>query len=117
MCGRFASATPVDELARYFDAEPPTEASIEASYNVAPTDDIYVVLEDGGVRRVAPHHWGLVPFWAKSPAVGNKMINARADSLATKGAYKHAYQRRRCLVPADGFYEWRKVPGQKIKQP
>ncbi len=117
MCGRFVSSTPVDELAQYFDAEPPAEAALEASYNVAPTNDIYVVLEDGGVRKVAPHHWGLVPVWAKSPALGNKMINARAEGLADKNAYKHAFKRRRCIVPVDGFYEWRKVPGQKAKQP
>ena len=117
MCGRFVSSTPPDELAQYFDAEPPAEAALEASWNVAPTNDIYVVLEDGGVRRVAPHHWGLVPIWAKSPAMGNKMINARAETLADKNAYKHAFKRRRCIVPVDGFYEWRKVPGQKVKQP
>ena len=117
MCGRFVSSTPVDELAQYFDAEPPAEAALEASYNVAPTNDIYDVLEDGGVRKVAPHHWGLVPVWAKSPALGNKMINARAEGLADKNAYKHAFKRRRCIVPVDGFYEWRKVPGQKAKQP
>lgn len=117
MCGRFVSSSPPDEIARYFDAEPPPEAALEPSWNVAPTNDIYVVLADGGVRRVAPHHWGLVPFWAKSPAVGNKMINARAEGLADKNAYKHAFRKRRCIVPVDGFYEWRKVPGQKTKQP
>lgn len=117
MCGRFVSSTPADELAAYFDADPPPEAALESSWNVAPTNDIYVVLEDGGVRRVAPHHWGLVPVWAKSPAIGNKMINARAEGLSEKNAFKHAFKRRRCIVPVDGFYEWRKVPGQKVKQP
>src|SRR5690349_1717229 len=117
MCGRYVSSSTSDEIADFFDAEAQPEQVLEPSWNVAPTDDIYVVLDDGGVRRVAPHHWGLVPFWAKSPAVGNKMINARAEGIATKGAYKHAFARRRCIVPADGFYEWRKVPGQKVKQP
>ncbi|MEZ5180653.1 MAG: SOS response-associated peptidase [Acidimicrobiales bacterium] len=117
MCGRFVSSSTPDEIAQYFDAEPPTEAAIEPSWNVAPTRDVYVVMEDGGVRRVAAHHWGLVPFWAKSPAIGSKMINARAEGLAEKGAYKHAFRKRRCIVPADAFYEWRKVPGQKAKQP
>lgn len=116
MCGRFVSATPPEELARYFDAQPP-EAALEASWNVAPTNDVYVVLEDGGVRRVAPHHWGLVPVWAKSPSMGNRMINARAEGLAEKNAYKHAFKRRRCIVPVDGFYEWKKIPGAKTKQP
>jgi putative SOS response-associated peptidase YedK len=117
MCGRFVSSSPPDEIARYFDAEPPPEAALEPSWNVAPTNDVYVVLEDGGVRRVAAHHWGLVPIWAKSPAAGNKMINARADRLGSSNAYKHAFRKRRCIVPVDGFYEWRKVPGQKAKQP
>ena len=116
MCGRFVSATPADEVAQYFDAEAP-ESALEPSWNVAPTNDIYVVLEDGGVRRVAPHHWGLVPIWAKSPALGNKMINARAEGLADKNAFKHAFKRRRCIVPVDGFYEWQKLEGQKVKQP
>lgn len=116
MCGRFVSATPADEVARYFDAQAP-EAALEPSWNVAPTNDIYVVLEDGGIRRVAPHHWGLVPVWAKSPALGNKMINARAEGLADKNAFKHAFKRRRCIVPVDGFYEWQKIEGQKVKQP
>ncbi len=118
MCGRFVSSSTADEIASYFDATPPdAETRLEPSWNVAPTDDVYVVLDDGQTRRVATHHWGLVPFWAKDPSVGNRMINARADGLATKGAFKHAFRKRRCIVPADGFYEWRKIPGQKTKQP
>ena len=66
---------------------------------------------------MATHHWGLVPFWAKSPAIGNRMINARAEGLPEKNAFKRAYRSRRCLVPVDGFYEWKNVPGQKAKQP
>ena len=117
MCGRFVSSSTPDEIARYFDAAPPAEAALEANYNVAPTSDIYVVLEDGGVRRVAPHHWGLVPAWAKDPGIGSRMINARSEGLADKNAFKHAYRKRRCIVPVDGFYEWQKIPGQKTKQP
>ena len=118
MCGRFVSSSTPDEIAKYFDAEPPpADSALEPSWNVAPTNDVYVVTEDGGARRVAPHHWGLVPIWAKSPAAGNKMINARAETLADKNAYKHAFRKRRCIVPADGFYEWKAVPGQKRKQP
>ncbi|MCU1496893.1 MAG: hypothetical protein JWM47_846 [Acidimicrobiales bacterium] len=117
MCGRFVSSSPPDEVARYFDAEPPGEAAFEPRYNVAPTEDVFVVLVDGGVRRLAPHHWGLVPVWATSPAAGARMINARAEGLGEKAAFKRSYARRRCLVPADGFYEWQKVPGQKTKQP
>lgn len=117
MCGRIVSTTPPQELARYFDATPPAEAALPPEHNVAPTNDVYVVLEDGETRRVAPFHWGLVPFWAKDPSIGNRMINARADTLATKNAFKNAFKRRRCIVPVDGFYEWHKVPGHKTKQP
>lgn len=117
MCGRFVSSSTPDELARYFDTQPPAEATIEPNYNVAPTTDVFVVLEDGGIRRLARHHWGLVPFWAKDPSVGNRMINARAEGLASKNAYRKAYRSRRCIVPVDGFYEWKKIPGQRTKQP
>jgi putative SOS response-associated peptidase YedK len=116
MCGRFVSASSPDEIARYFDAEAP-EALLEPSYNVAPTNDVYAVLDDGGVRRLDAFHWGLVPIWAKDPRQGSKMINARAETLAAKNAYKPAFKRRRCIIPADGFYEWKKIPGQKTKQP
>ena len=117
MCGRFVSSSTPDEIAQYFDAEPPSEAPLEARWNVAPTSDIYVVLEDGGVRAVAPHHWGLVPFWAKDPSVGNRMINARAEGIESKGAYRTPFKKKRCIIPVDGFYEWKKIPGQKTKQP
>lgn len=117
MCGRFVSSTPPDELAKYFDVEAVAETVLEPDYNVAPSRDIYVVVETGGVRRLDTFRWGLVPFWAKDPSTGNKMINARAESVVEKNAYKHAFKKRRCIIPVDGFYEWRKVPGQKTKQP
>ena len=117
MCGRFVSVSPPDEVARYFDALPPATEPLEPSWNVAPTDDAYVVLVDDAERRLAVHHWGLVPFWAKDPSVGSRMINARAEGLADKGAFKRAFRERRCIVPVDGFYEWQAIPGQKAKQP
>jgi len=117
MCGRFVSAAPPDQIARYFHAERVSERVVEPHFNVAPTTDVYVVLEDAGARTLDAYHWGLIPFWAKDPTVGNRMINARAEGLAGKGAYKHAFRHRRCLVPADGFYEWKRVPGQRKKQP
>src|SRR5438552_7614518 len=117
MCGRYVSASPPDELARYFDAEAVTETAVDPSYNVTPGGDVYVVVKTGGVRRVDSFHWGLVPFWAKDPKTGLKMINARAENLADKNAYKRAFKKRRCIIPADGFYEWKKVPGRKAKQP
>ncbi|MGH9137877.1 MAG: SOS response-associated peptidase [Acidimicrobiales bacterium] len=117
MCGRFVSSSPPDELAKYFDAEQVSEQALESSYNVTPTSDIYAVVETGGIRRLETFHWGLIPFWAKDAKVGQKMINARAENLADRNAYKRAFQKRRCIIPADGFYEWKKVPGQKRKQP
>jgi putative SOS response-associated peptidase YedK len=116
VCGRFVSTSSPADLAAYFGAEADAEDE-GPNYNVAPTDDVFVVHEDGGVRRVEAFHWGLVPHWAKDPKIGSRMINARAETLAGKGAFKAAFQRRRCIVPADGFYEWKKVPGQKQKQP
>jgi putative SOS response-associated peptidase YedK len=117
MCGRFVSSSPPDELAKYFDVEAVAESVLEPSFNVAPSQDVYVVVETGGLRRLDTFHWGLVPFWAKDPSAGNKMINARVESIADKSAYKRSFQKRRCIIPADGFYEWKKVPGQKAKQP
>jgi putative SOS response-associated peptidase YedK len=120
VCGRFVSTSPPDELARYFDVDQVAEQVLEPSYNVAPTKDVYVVVDTGGVRRLDTFHWGLIPFWAKDRKVGQKMINARAESLAEKGAYKQAFRKRRCLIPADGFFEWRRdpnQPNQRRKQP
>ncbi|MGH9274013.1 MAG: SOS response-associated peptidase [Acidimicrobiales bacterium] len=119
MCGRYVSATPPDQIAAYFEAEAP-EALLEASYNVPPTSDVYAVLSDGSTRHLDAFHWGLVPLWAKDPKIGSKMINARAETLAEKNAFKSAFKRRRCLIPADGFYEWRKdpdAPPKAKKQP
>jgi putative SOS response-associated peptidase YedK len=132
VCGRFVSSSTPDELARYFGAAPPDEAvtaGFEPNFNVAPSNDIYAVYEstrgpsgerdpDGeAVRRLDALRWGLVPSWAKDLSVGNRMINARAESLLAKNAYRRAFERRRCLIPADGFFEWQKVPGRRTKQP
>ena len=116
MCGRFVSSSPPDEIARYFDAEAP-ESALDPSYNVAPTNDVYAVTADGGIRKVEAFHWGLVPSWAKDAKISAKMINARAETVATKNAYRAAFKRRRCIIPADGFYEWQKLEGIKRKQP
>ncbi len=119
MCGRFVSATPPDQVAAYFGTEGP-EVVLEPSYNVAPTDDVYAVLSDGSTRHLDGFRWGLVPLWAKDIKIGSKMINARAETLAERNAYKSAFKRRRCLIPVDGFYEWRKdpnAPARAKKQP
>lgn len=116
MCGRFVSATPPDQVAAYFDTEAP-ETLLEPSWNVAPTKDVYAVLADGSTRHLDAFHWGLVPRWAKDPKIGSRLINARAETLATSNAFRSAFRKRRCIVPVTGFYEWRKTPGVKVKQP
>jgi putative SOS response-associated peptidase YedK len=117
MCGRFVSASPPDQMAAYFDAAL-GETLLPASYNVAPSNDIYAVIETAnGERRLDVFHWGLVPVWAKDIKTGLKMINARAENVASSGAYKGPFRRKRCIIPADGFYEWQARPGQKRKQP
>jgi putative SOS response-associated peptidase YedK len=118
MCGRFVSASPPAEIARYFGVTETADVEARANYNVAPTTDVWVVHADGGVRRLDPFRWGLVPHWAKDLSIGSKMINARAETVATKNAFKSSLAKRRCIVPADGFYEWKAPgPGQKRKQP
>ena len=120
VCGRFVSSSPPDEIARYFDVDETSEQALEhrANFNTAPTTDVFVVYRDGSTRRLDTFHWGLVPRWAKDLSIGNRMINARAETVATKPAFRHAFARKRCIVPVDGFYEWKAPPpGQKRKQP
>lgn len=114
MCGRYVAATSPGQLADYFETEVP-EALVAPSYNVAPTKDVYAVLADGAVRHLDAFRWGLVPLWAKDVKIGSRMINARAESLAERSAYRSAFKRRRCLIPADGFYEWQKTPDASKK--
>ena len=114
MCGRFTLSTPADQIARLFDLS--DIPSFEKRYNIAPTQDVPVCRElgDGSpTRKVSPLHWGLVPFWADDRKIGNRMINARGETVANKPAFRAAFKYRRCLVPADGFYEWKKENGGK----
>src|SRR5215213_26609 len=117
MCGRFVAASPPADIAAYFDVQQVSDAAPEPNYNVAPTSDVFVVYTDGDTRRLDPLHWGLIPSFAKDMSIGNRMINARAETVATNGAFKSSFAKRRCIVPVDGFYEWKQVPGQKKKQP
>jgi putative SOS response-associated peptidase YedK len=105
VCGRFALFASPELVADYFAlAEPP---SVAPHYNLTPGQDIAAVRVDrDGVRRLHALRWGLVPFWAKDAAIGRRLINARLDSLADKPAFREALTRRRCLIPASGFYEW-----------
>lgn len=109
MCGRFVSTQSPDQLASFFDAAVHTE-SLQPSHNVAPTNDIYAVVASGGERRLESFRWGLVPSWAKDVRIGSSMINARAETVAEKPAFKGLFRKHRLLVPMDGFYEWQ-APG------
>jgi putative SOS response-associated peptidase YedK len=117
MCGRFVATSPPDELAAYFGATAAPEAALAPNYNVAPTQDVLAVVEHDGERHLDAFHWGLIPSWAKDARIGSRMINARAETLAEKSAFKKPFATRRCLVPADGFYEWKKLTsGAKPKK-
>ncbi|KOV97508.1 MULTISPECIES: SOS response-associated peptidase [unclassified Streptomyces] len=131
MCGRYVSTRSPQDLAQLFHAAQwPTMEALEPSWNVAPTDQVWAVLEraprdEGGgaapVRELRALRWGLVPSWAKEPKIGARMINARVETVHEKPAYRRAFVKRRCLLPADGFYEWQpgKDPatGKMRKQP
>lgn len=113
MCGRYASSRPADDLSAYFEVDGPAEEVLPASYNVAPTDPVYVVLQRDQVRQLRVVRWGLVPSWAKDAKVGSRFINARRETVRDKPAFRAAFARRRCLVPADGYYEWQRQDGGK----
>ena len=112
MCGRFAFYSPSEATAALFGAG--GAAALEPRYNIAPTQDIAAVRNTAdATREFTLLRWGLVPFWAKDPSIGNRMINARAETVAEKPAFRAAYRRRRCLVLADGFYEWHREDSVK----
>ena len=112
MCGRFAFYSPSEATAALFGVD--GGIAVEPRYNIAPTQLIAAVREDEEQKReLVMLRWGLVPFWAKDPAIGNRMINARAETVAEKPSYRAAFRHRRCLVLADGFYEWRKEGNTK----
>jgi len=107
MCGRFAFYSPSEATAALFATS--GSLDVKPRYNIAPTQDIAAIcLDEDGSRKLKFLRWGLVPSWAKDPTIGNRMINARAETVAEKPSFRAAYRRRRCLVLADGFYEWRK---------
>jgi putative SOS response-associated peptidase YedK len=120
MCGRYASSRSPEDLAEEFEVlDPRLEEPLPPDYNVAPTKEVYAVLDrrprgaDGRtddtaepVRQLRSLRWGLVPSWAKDPSIGNRMINARMETVAEKPAFRRAFAARRCLLPADGYFEW-----------
>ncbi len=116
MCGRFSLKANLSTITHRFGVLMPTAESVTWTphYNISPTKTV-VVVGDDGMRYLAQMRWGLIPSWAKDPAIGNRMINARAETLAVKPAFRAALRKRRCLVVADGFYEWQKQG--RVKQP
>ena len=118
MCGRFTLTTPARRLAEQFEltGELP---ELTPSYNISPTQEIASIAANSeGERKLRELHWGLIPHWSTDPEIGARMINARAETLPEKNAFKSAFKKRRCLIPADGFYEWRRnQSGSGPKQP
>jgi putative SOS response-associated peptidase YedK len=130
MCGRYASSRRPEDLAEEFEIDRATLAEtvtepLEPDFNVAPTKPVYAVVsreKSESQRQLRVLRWGLVPFWAKDPAIGNRLINARMETVAEKPAFKQAFARRRCLLPADGYFEWyptqqKTKAGKPLKQP
>jgi putative SOS response-associated peptidase YedK len=113
MCGRFAFYSPSEAAAALFGAMDTIE--VQPRYNIAPTQYVAAIRSnESDERNLVMLRWGLVPFWAKDSSIGNRMINARAETVAEKPSFRAAYRHRRCLVLADGFYEWRKQDSGKI---
>ncbi|MGZ4107008.1 MAG: SOS response-associated peptidase [Tumebacillaceae bacterium] len=112
MCGRFTLTVTPDQLQLRFDAESLT-FEFEPRFNIAPGQPIAAVIADKGQRRIGQLRWGLVPFWAKDEKVGYKMINAKSETVQEKPAFKSPFLRKRCIIPADGFYEWQKTESGK----
>lgn len=113
MCGRFTLRAPPQDLAQYFDlAEVP---DLVPRFNVAPTQTVGAVRLEAGARQWVFLRWGLIPRWAKDPKIGNTLLNARGETIASKPSFRAAFKTRRCLIAADGFYEWQRKG--KVKQP
>lgn len=114
MCGRFTLFTNIEEIIDRFDIEAPFNGDYQYSYNIAPSHSVLSVINDGHKNRLGYLRWGLIPFWAKDEQIGYKMINARAETLAEKPSFRNAFKKRRCLILADSFYEWKTTPKRKI---
>jgi putative SOS response-associated peptidase YedK len=115
MCGRFALSAKTDQIEKlipdlFFEEE------LDDRYNYSPGQDIPVVLDEDPGRGLKVR-WGLIPFWAKDPKIGYKMINARSETIDSKPSFRNSFKKKRCLVIADGYYEWRKEPNSKVKVP
>ena len=115
MCGRFVLETPLKATAEIFNAQMAESLVTVPNFNICPSENISVLVSNSGNRKLGQMRWGFVPHWYKSVADGPLLFNARAETLAEKPAFRDACRRRRCLIPADGFYEWKKKVGSKSK--
>ena len=109
MCGRFAMTDSEEKIMNDFQIQH-SEVLLEPRYNISPSQDIPVIVQQDGLRRLETRQWGLIPFWAKVP---KPMINARAETASEKPAFRQAFRKRKCLIPASGFFEWTKEDGKK----
>ena len=109
MCGRYVATTTAEGLVKFFVIDDRQVDDVPPSYNVAPTDPVPAVVRYDGQMVLTEFRWGLVPFWAKDRSIGARMINARSETVREKKAFAESVEQRRCLLPADGFYEWEKV--------
>jgi putative SOS response-associated peptidase YedK len=114
MCGRFVGFRSLHELKKTFPIDKAT-CEVTENYNVAPSQEVLAIIKYENENWLEKLHWGLVPFWAKDISIGNKLINARAETIASKPSFRNAFKKRRCLIPADGFYEW--IGPKRQKQP
>jgi putative SOS response-associated peptidase YedK len=112
MCGRFAGFRPLQELKKHFPIDI-AKIKVSPNYNVAPTQEILAITQRDGKNHLEKLFWGLVPFWAKDISMGSRMINARSETVAEKPSFRNAFKNRRCLILADGFYEWKGEKGNK----
>ena len=114
MCGRFVQVERPEFYAEHFGAEFVRSETLVPNWNVAPTDQVYAVAEHDGDRILTSFRWGLVPFWAEDLRIGAKAINARVETAATKPMFRESFEHRRCIIPADGFYEWERKEKGKL---
>lgn len=112
MCGRFVRFTPIPKLIKRFKVEHLTPVDLKESYNIAPSQEILIVNKELK-RQLITARWGFIPSWSKDPAMGNCVINARAETITEKPTFRHAFRKTRCLIIADGFYEWKKNGSKK----
>jgi putative SOS response-associated peptidase YedK len=114
MCGRFVQTESARHYADYFEVDVVKVEDLAPAYNVAPTDTVYAVAKHDDQRQLGAFRWGLIPWWAKDRKIAARNINARIETVATKPTFRDAFERKRCLIPADGFYEWQRRPDGKL---